>query len=251
MIKHYLKLNPKPLQINTLIFLLIGVYYLNFFLEKNQHFNNQSYKDRRIEFQKVTEELNNRKDIFTKDMSLLTFDNELMIWSILNGIKYLNLVNGMFVAKTNAMIENDLINNFKFLNLNEKDFMNFLKNEKKGWRYFNSNVGNFFHYTYTANSLNTFKESKNFETDVKKFILSTSPMISQQIAIPNEEFNRLKIKFYENQSINFEKPEIILLEKLNPITRKIKIEKGNYCKLYDGNIYILYFKKKHKINCEL
>jgi hypothetical protein len=174
-----------------------------------------------------------------------------MIWSILNGIKYLNLVNGMFVAKTNAMIENDLINNFKFLNLNEKDFMNFLKNEKKGWRYFNSNVGNFFHYTYTANSLNTFKESKNFETDVKKFILSTSPMISQQIAIPNEEFNRLKIKFYENQSINFEKPEIILLEKLNPITRKIKIEKGNYCKLYDGNIYILYFKKKHKINCEL
>ena len=66
----------------------------------------------------------------------------------------------MFVAKTNNMIENDLINNFKFLNLNEKDFMNFLKNEKKEWRYFNPNVGNFFHYTYTANSLNTFKESK-------------------------------------------------------------------------------------------
>ena len=76
-------------------------------------------------------------------------------------------------------------------------------------------------------------------------------MISQQIAIPNEEFNRLKIKFYENQSINFEKPEIIVLEKLNPITRKIKIEEENYCKLYDGNIYVLYLKKKHEINCEL
>jgi len=34
LIKHYLKLNPKPLQINTLIFLLIGIYYLNFYLEK-------------------------------------------------------------------------------------------------------------------------------------------------------------------------------------------------------------------------
>jgi hypothetical protein len=250
-IKYYLKLNLKLLLNNILIILLLNIYLLNFYIEKNKNFNDQVYKNRRIEFQKIAEKLNNKKKISLKNSALLTFDNELMIWSILNGIKYLNLVNGMFVAKTNAMIENDLINNFKFLNLNEKDFMNFLKNEKKGWRYFNSNVGNFFHYTYTANSLNTFKESKNFETDVKKFILSTSPMISQQIAIPNEEFNRLKIKFYENQSINFEKPEIILLEKLNPITRKIKIEKGNYCKLYDGNIYVLYLKKKHEINCEL
>ncbi len=243
LIKHYLKLNPKPLQINTLIFLLIGVYYLNFFLEKNQHFNNQSYKDRRIEFQKVTEELNNRKDIFTKDMSLLTFDNELMIWAILNEVKYLNLINGLFVPKTHDMIENDLIKNFKFLNLKEKDFLDFLKNKKGGWRFFNPNVGSFFAYRYKANSLNTYKGSTNFEPNIKEFILSSSPIYSQQSAIPNEEFGRLQKKFNEYKFINFEEPEIIALEKLKPITKNIVINKQNYPKLYDGNIYILYLKK--------
>ena len=243
LIKHYLKLNPKPLQINTLIFLLIGVYYLNFFLEKNQHFNNQSYKDRRIEFQKVTEELNNRKDIFTKDMSLLTFDNELMIWAILNEVKYLNLINGLFVPKTHDMIENDLIKNFKFLNLKEKDFLDFLKNKKGGWRFFNPNVGSFFAYRYKANSLNTYKGSTNFEPNIKEFILSSSPIYSQQSAIPNEEFGRLQKKFNEYKFINFREPEIIALEKLKPVTKNIVINRQNYSKLHDGNIYILYSKK--------
>ena len=243
LIKHYLKLNPKPLQINILIFLLIGIYYLNFYLEKNQHFNNQGYKDRRIEFQKVTEKLNNRKDIFTKDISLLTFDNELMIWAILNEIKYLNLINGLFVPKTHDMIENDLIKNFKFLNLKEKDFLDFFKNEKRGWRYVNKNVHNFMAYRYQANSLNTYKGSTNFEPNIKEFILSSSPMYTQQSAIPNEEFGRLQRKFNEYKFINFKEPEIIVLEKLKPITKNIVINRQNYSKLHDGNIYILYLKK--------
>jgi hypothetical protein len=243
LIKHYLKLNSKPLQINTLIFLLIGIYYLNFYLETNQHFNNQDYKDRRIEFQKVTEKLNNRKDIFTKNISLLTFDSELMIWAILNEIKYLNLINGLFVPKTHDMIENDLVKNFKFLNLKEKDFLDFFKNKKRGWRYINMNVHNFMAYRYKANSLNTYKGSTNFEPSIREFILSSSPMYSQQSAIPNEEFDRLQRKFNEHKFINFKEPEIIALEKLKPITKNIVINKRNYSKLYDGNIYILYLKK--------
>ena len=90
-IKHYLKLNPKPLLINILIFLLISIYCINFYFEKNRNFNNQTYKDKRIEFQKVTKNLNNSKNISFKDRSLLTFDNELMVWAILNGVKYLNI----------------------------------------------------------------------------------------------------------------------------------------------------------------
>ena len=251
LIKHYLKLNLKLLLTNILIFLLISIYYLNLYYEKKENFNNQVYKDRRIEFQKVTKNLINSKNIFSKDISLLTFDNELMIWAILNEIEYLSLINGMWAPKTNDMIENDLIKNFKFLNLNEKDFINYLKNEKRGWRYYNPNVGIFFAARYMANSLNTFKGSKNFEPNVKTFILSSSPMYSQQSAIPNEEFDRLQRKFMKYKLTNFKKPEMIVLEKLNPITKKIKIEKENYCKLYDGNIYVLYLKKKHEINCEL
>jgi hypothetical protein len=243
LIKHYLKLNPKPLQINILIFLLIGIYYLNFYLEKNQYFNNQGYKDKRIEFQKITEKLNNGKDIFTKNISLLTFDEELMIWAILNEIKYLNLISGLISPKTHDMIENDLVKNFKFLNLKEKDFLDFFKNKKKGWRFFNPNVGRIFGYRYEANSLNTYKGSTNFEPSIKEFILSSSPIYGQQSVIPNEEFDRLQRKFNEYKFINFKEPEIIVLEKLKPITKNIVINRKNYAKLHDGNIYILYLKK--------
>jgi hypothetical protein len=243
LIKHYLKLNPKPLQIHALIFLLIGIYFLNFYLEKNQHFNNQNYKDRRIEFQKITEKINNRKDIFTKDISVLTFDNELMVWAILNEVKYLNLISGLLVPKTHDMIENDLVKNFKFLNLKEKDFLDFLKNKKRGWRFFNPNVGSFFAYRYKANSLNTYKGSANFEPSIKEFIFSSSPMYTQQSAIPNEEFDRLQRKFNEYKFINFKEPEIIALEKLKPVTKNIVINRQNYSKLHDGNIYILYLRK--------
>jgi hypothetical protein len=44
-------------------------------------------------------------------------------------------------------------------------------------------------------------------------------------------------------NINFKEPEIIALEKLKPITKNIVINKQNYSKLHDGNIYVLYLKK--------
>ena len=249
LIKNYLKLNLKLLSTNILILLFICIYYLNFYFEKNEKFNNQTYKDRRIEFQKIIKNINNSKNIYNKNISLLTFDNELMIWSILNGIEYLNLSHALLTPKTHDMIENDLIQNFKFLNLEEKDFMNFLKNKKSGWRYLNTNVHSFFVLRYTANSLNTYKGSKNFESEIKKFILSSSPTYSQQIAIPIEEFNRLQKKFIEYETNKFNEPEFIVLEKSRPITKKIVIKKENYCKSYDGNTYILYLRKNYKIKC--
>jgi len=249
LIKYYLKLNLKPILINILIFLLIGTYYLNFYLEKNQNFNNQVYKNKRVEFQKVTENLSNSKNIFVKDRSLLTFDNKVMVWAILNGIEYLNLINQMWTPKTHDMIENDLIENFNFLNLDENDFMDFLKNKKRGWRYLNTNVQSFMYMRYMANSLNTYKDSKNFEQKIKKFILASSPIYSQQIAIPIEEFNRLKKKFIKHKLINFKEPEFIVLEKQKPVTKNIIIKKQNYCKLYDGNIYVLYLKKNSEVKC--
>ena len=231
--------------------MLVSIYYVNFYLEKNDLFNNQAYKDRRIEFNNITKKLNNDKNIITQNVSLLTFDNDLVIWAILNDIDYLNLSSGLLTPKTDDMIENDLINNFKFLNLKKKDFVDFLKNEKRGWRYFNPNVASFFGYKYQANSLNTFNNSTNFEPNIKEFILSSSPMYSQQIAIPMEEFSRLQKKFEEYKLINFKEPEIIVLEKLKTLTQNIIIKKQNYCRLYDGNTYALYLKKSFKVKCDL
>ena len=112
----------------------------------------------------------------------------------------------------------------KFLNLDEKDFSNFFKNKKRGWRYLNKNVASFTQYRYQANSLNTFQDSKNFDPSIKKFILATSPIASQQIAIPNEESERLKKKFINYKLTDFKDPEIIVLEKTKPITNNIVIK---------------------------
>ena len=106
-------------------------------------------------------------------------------------------------------------------------------------------------YKYQANSLTTFNNSKNFDADIAEFIFSSSPLFTQQIAIPNEEFIRLEKKFNKTSLQNFNEPEIIVLEKLKPITKNIVIKKHNYCKLHDGNIYILYFKKNSEIKCNL
>ena len=208
---------------NSVIFFLICIYCVNFYYEKNLYFKNSAYKDRRIEFQQITEMLNNNKNIIFKDSSVLTFDNEFMIWAILNEVGYLSLSNGLFVPKTHEMIEKDLIKNFKFLNLDEKDFSNFFKNKKRGWRYLNKNVSSFTQYRYQANSLNTFQDSKNFDPNIKKFI-------SYKLS-------------------DFKEPEIIVLEKTKPITANIVIKKQDYCKIYNGNTYILYLRKNSKIKC--
>jgi hypothetical protein len=195
-----------------------------------------------MEFQKITKLIDDNMVI--SDSTVLTFNSDLMIWSILSNVKYLSLINGLLVPKTDAMIENDLIKSFKFLNLNAYDFKYFFRNKKEHWRYFNYNLGTFFTYKYQANSLKTFNNSKNFDSEVAKYIFSSSPLYQQQSAIPNEEFVRLEKKFKKTKLENFDKPEIIILEKLKPISKNIVINKQNYSKLYDGNIYILYLKKK-------
>ena len=173
-----------------------------------------------------------------------------MIWAILSDVKYLSLINAIFTPKTNNMIENDLIKSFKFLNLNVHDFKYFLRNKKENWRYFNKDVATFFYYTYSANSLTTFNNSKDFNTEVAEYIFASSPLYTQQIVIPRNEFDRLEKKFKSTELQNYNEPDTIILEKSMSVFKNVTI-KQNYCKLYDGNFYILFFKKNPKIKCNL
>ena len=141
------------------------------------------------------------------------------------------------------MIEEDIIKSFKFLNLDSNDFEFFFRNKKESWRYLNENVQSFMLARYQANSLKTFNNSKNFDEEVAKHIFASSPLNFQQLAIPNEEFIRLKKKFENLKIKNFNEPDIIVISKLKPITKKIIIKEENYNKVYDGKIYILYLKK--------
>ena len=211
--------NIKLSQIKSRIFFIfmILIYSSNIYL--NNQYNDNEKKNKRVEFQKVTTLIN--QNVTISNSSLLTFNDKLIVWSILNDIKYLNLVNGIYTPKQNSMIENDLIKNFKFLGLNVNDFENFLENKKAGWRYWNKNVGMFFYMKYQANSLKTYNNSKNFDQKIYNHIASSSPLYFQQIAIPDEEYIRLISKFKKVELENFINPDIIVLENSMPLTKKV------------------------------
>ena len=147
----------------------------------------------------------------------------------MNDINHINPLSGQLVPKTHKMIENDLISNFKFLNLKEKDFIEFFKNKKSNWRYYNKQTQLFFWMRYSANSLKTHNDSKEFDKDILKFILNTSPLHAQSFAIPDNEFERLKLRFKNFNINNFDNPNIIILNKENYILNKVKINRNDYC----------------------
>ena len=243
------KLNINNKLKNLLIILFISIYSFVSF-EKISDFSKDKNKNmHRKEFQQITSIISDELNL--SKSNLLTFDNDIMIWSIINDIQYLSLINGLFISKTDEMIENDLINVFKFLNLNSNDFMNFIQNKKTSWRYMNLNVSDFFFYKYQANSLITFKNSSDFDTDIKFEIAESSPVLHQQSIIPNFELFRLENKFL-NSNFNFNffnEPNIIILNKDKEIFSQIKIDKKKYCNLFNGEELVLYVSKNQRNNC--
>ena len=234
-----------PIRINYrfLIILFPIVYFLNISQNINKYKNGNLIREELNKVAKKIEFYSSKEKIDT----VLNFHPTFMIWSILSDkVKYLNLTMLSLTPKNTNQNENDLINVFRFLNLDSDDFINFLKNKKQSWRYYNQNTATFFLYKYSANSLFTYNDSKNFSNDVKKFIKQTSPLINQQIVIPDEEFNRLEKKFNELQDNIVLDPDLILLKTNLSFLDKINLDKKSYCQIYEGKIYILYIKKRNK-----
>ena len=236
------------------IFLLIISLSINVFQTyKNYgkyHLENE-LKSERIEFNKIIKIV--KKDLFQKEnnISLLTFDNRFLVWFILNDVKFLKIINGIFVPRTHVMIEDDLINTFRYFKLSEKDFKYFLENKKKSsWRYRNENVKNLFWMRYQANSLVTFNDSKNFDKKILDFINSSSPLLSAQLAIPNEELYRLTQKFASKKIVKFTDPGIIIINKKNPILNKSYIDVRIFCKKFEGKYYDFYYNLNLNPNCD-
>ena len=242
-----IKLNINNILRNLLIIFFISIYALISFEKINNFAKDKDKNLHRKEFQQIASIITDDFDLSKK--TLLTFDNDIMIWSIINDVQYLNLINGLFISKTDGMIENDLINVFKFLNLDSSDFMKFIQNKKANWRYMNLNVSDFFFYKYQANSLITYKNSNDFDTDVKFYIAQSSPILQQQSIIPNFELSRLKNKFLNHNFNFFNEPNIIILNKDKEIFSQIKIDQKKYCNLFNGEKLILYVSRDQENNC--
>ena len=234
---------------SLLIFLLIGHLYQS---NKNYKFNNLSSEQfaERTEFNKIVNIIESRNILKKKDINLLTFDNKFFVWSVLNNIKYLNIVNGTLVSKTNEMIENDLINTFRYLKLSKNDFKEFIKNKKLSyWRYRNDNIKHLFWMRYQANSMVTHKNSKNFDKEILEFIKKSSPLLSQQLAMPNEEFKRLILKFDTTSFLSFTNPNIIIIDKRHSVLKKSTIDNETFCKAFEGKIYDFYYSFNLNLSC--
>ena len=155
------------------------------------------------------------------------------------------------VPKKHSMIENDLISTFKYLGLNRKDLQKFIENQKiSSWRYRNENVKNLFWMRYQANSMITHKDTKNFDSEVLEFINQSSPLLSQQLIMPNNEIQRLLLKFDHTEEESYKNPEIIIINKTNSILIKSIIDENIFCKAFEGRFYVLYHSLSMKPLCE-
>jgi len=226
---------------------LISLLCISFYLVNFNYFNNTKYKNLRKEFNYVSKKIKKIDNI--ENISILTFDTDFMIWAILNDVKHLSLINGLFTSKTDKMIEEDIFSAFKILGLDKNNFNKFIDNEndKSDWRYLNLNISTFFFYKYQANSMVTFNDMKEFSEDEISFIKKSSPILHQQSIIPKLELERLKKEFkdFDNSVL---KPDFLILNANNNFYNINKLNLYDYCLEYEGKNYIL-FKQRNKYRC--
>ena len=241
----FIELQSSKVIISLIIFLII-FYNFNMYQNfKNKKLNND-YTEYRTGIFKATQVL---KKIDGKEIKLLTFDPRLMVWAILNDIKQINLLSGQLVPKKHSMIEDDLINNFKFLKLDVESFLKFIENKETKWRLYNKNTQLFFWGRYSASSLKTYNDSKNFKQTELNKIEKTTPLNVQSIAIPKEEFERLKNRFINFNDGKYNEPNIIVLNFKDRIIKKSILKKNFYCEVNSNNIIKIFTSIKLKNKC--
>ena len=175
-----------------------------------------------------------------------------MVWAILNDVKFIKPLSGVLVPKTNDMIENDLIESLKFLNINSDNFIKFFENKKKGWRVVNPNIQLFFWGRYSASKLKTFENSKDFDKDIWKTIQNTTPLNIQSIAIPNSELKRLENKFVDYNLVkrNKEFVDIVVLDYRFEILKTSKPSNSVKCDFISNENIGIFIKKELKKNAK-
>ena len=116
------------------------------------------------------------------------------------------------------------------------------------WRYRNENIKNLFWMRYQANSLVTYDTSKNFDKEILDFIIKSSPLLSQQLIVPNNEIKRLLLKF-DNYNTFYDHPDLIIINKENIILDKSIIDLNKFCKAFDGKHYVFYHRLLNNYDC--
>ena len=210
-------------------------------LSEGEHFKAKNIETFRDDFSKTIKFLKNNSD---ENSLLLTNDIHTQLWWIFSNKKYYYFPYVFFVALTDDMIEIQLINAFKYLKLNENDFINFFNENKiTNWRVVNTN--NYFflgHLKYQANFLTKRSSINNYPEKTKKFILKQSIHHTNQVILSKEEVERLKEKFANTALDERLEPDIIVLTKDSKLTKNLLMLKNFFIEFENSNFVIL--KKK-------
>jgi hypothetical protein len=190
-----------------------------------------------------------KKMNISKDSPILTFDGMVQTNLILNNYNNLLFVDAINTSFNDVSIENRIINIFRFLNLNEIDFNNFIKNKKHDWRFINENIGKTFYMKYQANRLTTYKNSTDFSSEEKNYISKSSLLHSQQLIIPNFEIERLNEKFVNFSNYKKITPKLIIVNNNKLFTKNLFIDSKFYCSKIINDTFKVYLIKKDNINC--
>ncbi len=234
----------KPLMKNLNILLVFSlVVYFNLSINSNLKDSDRKYLSETINF------LNKNNKKIPENNKILVFDYKVSLWLIMNNYSNFSIVPISFwTPKTTALIEDELVSAFKFLNISESNFLKFLENKKRGDRIKNPNVERFFDRVYLANQLKTFNNEKNYLADEIQFIESTKPTITHQLIIPQNEILRLKKKLYNsNKLVN---PDVVLLNKDKLIYEVSSLNTKIYCEAFSNKAYIIYLNKNNNQNCD-
>ncbi len=244
--KLIIRIQYKKFYSYLLILIFISFFGLQEFDKISTLVSQKNHINYRTDFNLITKKIEEKYDL--KNISFLTFEPDFMVWSIMKDIKYLDLNMSIFTPKKDFMIEEDIFSAFKKLGFDESNFDLFIKNQKRGWRYMNINISDFVYYKYQANSLITFKGSLDFESDELNHINQSSLLHHQQSIIPKFELRRLKKEFKEFKGrLIF--PEVIVLNKRDSFFDYKVLNLNSYCKNFDGEVFVLYFKKENA-SCE-
>lgn len=247
-VRFFKSLNLNQTNITCVAIIIILLFYsvINTFLLSKSNVNN--FQTKRQYINETTNFILNNEIFDKKNLEILNLNYEMSIWLILNDYKNLSIVPVSFwTPKTDEILENEFLSTLKFLNFNLNEFENLIENKKKGWRFKNEFIFNFFGRKYMANELVFFNNDiSDYKEIEKKFIKSNNILIAHQVIIPISENKRLLNKFIDsNNKID---PDIVIADKASDLI-KYKFDKENFCLISANNKFDIFVKKKLIANC--
>lgn len=231
--------------ISIIITILIFSVNVNFFqknaklrmLSEGVHFSLENGNELRNNFIELT---NFASDKLDKNNLLLTNDLHTQIWWIFSNEKKFYFPYVFFVALNDEIIENQLVNAFKILDLSEMDFVNYFnQNKVTDWRIVNTN--NYFflgHLKYQANYLKINDNIENYPLISHKFINKKSIHHTNQVILSKKEIKDLKEKFLKSDFDQKLQPDLIILLKDNFIEKNI-YDLKNYLIIFENSNYVM------------